>query len=292
MTLLQPKAIIFMAIVSGAVATYGIHNYIENQAFKEEKPAVLVAPVVVAARDIPSGISLEPALLKLKEWPVDIIPPGSFVDSNQVVNRVTKTEIYANEAILENKLAPKGSVGGVTSLIPPGMRAITVAVNIVSGVAGFILPNTRVDVLTTVSNSNQAKTKIILQNVLVLAVDQTYRKNDDDPVTVKSVTVLVTPEEAEKLTLATTEGKLHLVLRNSSDTGREETYGVDIRRLFSNRRYTGSYTPQVNSNPKEDENKKSSSRVVEIIRSNERSEIEFKEENNDEEKKNAQKYSN
>jgi pilus assembly protein CpaB len=284
MTLLQPKVIIFMAIISGAVATYGIHNYIENQAFKEEKPLVLVAPVVVAAHNIPTGITLEPALLKLREWPVDIIPPGSFVDSNQVVNRVTKTDIYANEPILENKLAPKGSVGGVTSLIPTGMRAITVAVNIVSGVAGFILPNTRVDVLTTVSNSNQAKTKIILQNVLVLAVDQTYRKNDDDPVTVKSVTVLVTPEESEKLTLATTEGKLHLVLRNSSDTDKQVTYGVDIRRLFSNRRSTQSYTRRITPNPivTEDESKKSSLRVIEIIRSNERSEIEFKEENEDE----------
>lgn len=284
MTLLQPKVIIFMAIISGAVATYGIHNYIENQAFKEEKPQVIVAPVVVSAHNIPSGITLEPGLLKIKEWPVDIIPPGSFVDSNKVVNRVTKTEIYANEPILENKLAPKGSVGGVTSLIPPGMRAITVAVNIVSGVAGFILPNTRVDVLTTVSNSNQPKTKIILQNVLVLAVDQTYRKNDDDPVTVKSVTVLVTPEEAEKLTLATTEGKLHLVLRNSSDEEKEVTYGVDIRRLFSNRSPTRSYAPRSKPTPTvaESENKKNNSRVIEIIRSNERSEIEFKEENENE----------
>jgi pilus assembly protein CpaB len=284
MTLLQPKVIIFMAIISGAVATYGIHNYIENQALKQEKPKVIVAPVVIAAHNLPSGVTLEPNLLKIREWPVDIIPPGSFVDSTQVVNRVTKTEIYANEAVIENKLAPKGSVGGVTSLIPPGMRAITVAVNIVSGVAGFILPNTRVDVLTTVSNSNQAKTKIILQNVLVLAVDQTYRKNDDDPVTVKSVTVLVTPEEAEKLTLATTEGKLHLVLRNSSDEGKEVTYGVDVRRLFSNRRSNRSYTRPSNPAPKvtEDESKKSSSRVIEIIRSNERSEIEFIEENEDE----------
>ena len=281
MTLLQPKVIIFMAIISGAVATYGIHNYIENQAFKEEKPAVIVAPVVVAAINIPTGITIEPGLLKVMEWPVDIIPPGSFIDSNQVVNRVTKTEIYANEAVIENKLAPKGSAGGVTSLIPPGMRAITVAVNIVSGVAGFILPNTRVDVLTTISNSNQPKTKIILQNVLVLAVDQTYRKNDDDPVTVKSVTVLVTPEEAEKLTLATTEGKLHLVLRNSSDEDKEVTYGVDIRRLFSNRSPNRTYVPRANPTPvvTENENKKSNSRVIEIIRSNERSEIEFKEEN-------------
>jgi pilus assembly protein CpaB len=284
MKFLQPKVIIFMAIISGAVATYGIHNYIENQAFKEEKPAVIVAPVVVAKEDISVGTTIQPGLLKVLEWPVDIIPPGSFIDSTQVVNRVTRTEIFVNEAVIENKLAPEGSAGGVTSLIPPGMRAITVAVNVVSGVAGFILPNTRVDVLTTVSNSNQPKTKIILQNVLVLAVDQTYRKNDDDHVSVKSVTLLVTPEEAEKLTLASTEGKLHLVLRNSSDEGKKTTYGVNVYRLFSNPRSNRSYTRPSKPAPKviENESKKSSSRIIEIIRSNERSEIEFKEENEDE----------
>jgi len=281
MTLLKPKFIIIMAGISGALATYGISNYLQNQALIKEKEIVLTKPVVIATQDISIGVKINHTMIQKKEWPIDLIPGGSFSDSVKAIGRVVKTDLVAGEPILTSKLAPDGSIGGVSSLIPPGMRAITVAVNIVSGVAGFILPNTRVDVLTTInpSRSSQATTKIILQNVLVLAVDQTYRKNSDDPVTVKSITLLVTPEEAETLTLASTEGRLHLVLRNESDNQEENTRGVGVRQLLTGRRNNWRYTPQ-RTTPitAADEQEKTTARVVEIIRSNERSEVKFEEE--------------
>lgn len=281
MTLLKPKFIIAMAVISGALATYGISNYLKNQAELKEKEIVKTRVVAVASQNITTGVTINHTMVNKKDWPVELIPVGSFSDTTSLIGRVVKTDVVIGEAILESKLAPLGAVGGVSSLIPPGMRAITVAVNVVSGVAGFILPNTRVDVLTTInpSGSSQATTKIILQNVLVLAVDQTFRKKDEDPVTVKSVTLLVTPEEAETLTLASTEGKLQLALRNSSDAEKENTRGVGVRQLLTGRR---SYRPRATPNTRIlPDPEKSIPRVVEIIRSNERSEVKFEEERTD-----------
>lgn len=113
---------------------------------------------------------------------------------------------------------------------------MTVAVNIVSGVSGFILPHARVDVLATVSatlDKEESKTSTILENIEVLAVDQTVSPKDDDPITVKSVTLLVNPAQAEKLALASTEGKLQLVLRNTADQQTAVTEGVSLKELIN-----------------------------------------------------------
>jgi pilus assembly protein CpaB len=199
------------------------------------------------------------------------------------VGRVLKVAIAAGEPVLESKLAPEGSTGGFASLIPPGMRAVTVGVNVVSGVGGFILPRTRVDVLVTVSGvsgSSDRQTKTILQNVEVLAVDQTYDQDSEDPVTVKSVTLLVTPEEAEQLSLAANEGILQLALRSGADDELYVGKGVELKQLMKT--YTPPKPRTVSSSrpkpepppppPPEPETK-----VVEIIRANKLSEVEFEE---------------
>ena len=293
MNWLQPKYIIPISIIIGLLATFATYRFIENkiEAVNEEKNAT--EPVVVAATDLSIGTLLTSDLMMIKEWPQDIVPKNVVSDASLIQSRVIKVDIMAGEAILFTKLAPEGSAAGFSSLIPAGMRAMTVSVNIVSGVSGFILPNTRVDVLVTVNpatRKEEATTKIILEDILVLAVDQTFVTKDDDPQTVQSVTLLVTPEQAEKLALGSTEGTLQLTLRNNIDQESKPTSGVKLKELVTNprpvvRRRT---TPVRRTPPpaKEEPEKVAPPppRVVEVIRSNERSEVTFKQEENAQDK--------
>jgi len=281
MFLLRPKFVITLAVLTGLLAAYGVYHYLKQQEARTTDsalPTFVSQRVVVAVTDLPVGSLLTPLDLQVRMWPENLIPAGSADSLEKMVGRVLKTEISAGEPILESKLAPKGSTGGFSSLIPPGMRAVTVGVNVVSGVGGFILPKTRVDVLVTVTMGDRS-TKTILQNVEVLAVDQTYNQDSDDPVTVKSVTLLVTPEEAEQLSLAANEGVLQLSLRSGAD---DELYigkGVELKQLMKT--YTppqprvsspSKPKPQPPPPPPEPQTK-----VVEIIRANKLSEVEFEE---------------
>lgn len=278
----KPRFVIILAIMSGLIGSYAVFTYLKRQEEKKADPAPAFKRVVVAAYDLRIGETLDQADLKLGQWPVDIVPPGSHTEPGLLEGRVLKNDVFAGEAILDFDLAPEGSNGGVLSLIPPGMRALTVAVNVVSGVGGFILPKTRVDVLSTLDPSGDngdRMTKIILQNIEVLAVDQTYRKNDDDPMEVKSVTLLITPEDAEKLALAANEGDLRLSLRSSADSEIIETPGQKLSKLFSGpekekpRKVV--YRPRKPApKPKEPPQP----RVVEVIRGSDRSTITFEDE--------------
>jgi len=286
MFLLKPKFVITLAILTGLLAAYGVYHFLKQQESRSTDsalPTFVSQRVVVAVTDLPVGSLLTPLDMQVRMWPENLIPAGSADSLESLVGRVLKTEIAAGEPVLESKLAPDGSTGGFSSLIPPGMRAVTVGVNVVSGVGGFILPKTRVDVLVTVtgvSSSGDRQTKTILQNVEVLAVDQTYDQDSDDPVTVKSVTLLVTPEEAEQLSLAANEGVLQLSLRSGAD---DELYigkGVELKQLMK------TYTPPVPrrtspSRPKPEPTPppppEPATKIVEIIRANKLSEVEFKE---------------
>jgi pilus assembly protein CpaB len=278
MFLFKLRFIIPVALVSGMCASYGVFSYLKKE--QAQRPAVQIAtrPVVVAALSIPLGTPLRAEALQIKQWPEDLAPDSSFQEIDAVIGRVMKTEVIAGEPILSTKLAPTGSGGGVPGLIPAGMRAFTVAVNVVSGVGGFILPGTRVDVLATVSPSgmkNGTTTKTILQNVAVLAVDQTFNKNGDDPVVVKSVTLVVSPDEAEKLALASNEGKLQLVLRNGADLETHNTDGVKISQFNG---YTAPAPRAVLLEPvpeKVEEEEEAPAKVVEVLRANVRSEVAF-----------------
>jgi pilus assembly protein CpaB len=287
--LFKMKIILPIAILTSAVSTYGVYHYLQKKKTEIEDPKRLTQSVVIAKANFDIGRMLEESDLKQSEWPKNIVPRGSYSDVSLVVGRVLKAEIYEGEAILESKLAPSGSDGGFASIIPQGMRALTVSVNTYSGVGGFILPNTRVDVLVTVPsphNKEESSTKIILEDVKVLAVDQTFEREGDDPVIVQSVTLLVTPDEAEKLVLASTEGKLQLSLRNYVDHDTKPTSGVQLKELISNPRPRRTSSLSSTANRRQSE-PKSEQTVVEVIRSSERSEVKFddskkkeKEENN------------
>jgi len=282
------KFIIFIAIITGALATFGVYQYLQKQKEKIQNPKFPLQKVVVAKVYLPIGKRLNESDLKVSDWPVNIVPKGCFLNITDAIDRVVRIEVFEGEAIIQSKLAPMGSEGGFSSIIPQGMRALTVSVNTYSGVSGFILPNTRVDVLVTVPSPNkkeESTTKIILENVKVLAVDQTFEREGDDPVIVQSVTMLVTPDEAEKLVLASTEGKLQLSLRNTADSSVKATSGVKLKELISKPRPRRVYSRQAPSKKQIPSELETEQRVIEVIRSNERTEVKVKEEKKSNEEK-------
>lgn len=277
--MLKMKTMIIIALLLSGTATFGIYRYIQSAKIKGEDPSRDFLSVVVAKTDLPMGSEIRQADLAVVEWPQKCIPKGVFADPSSVVGRVIKTDICAGEAFFESKLAPNGSMGGFSSIIPIGMRALTVSVNSYSGVGGFILPNTHVDVLVTVpsyTKKEESRTKIILEDIKVLAVDQTFERKGDDPVTVQTVTLLVTPEQAEKLVLASTEGKLQLSLRNTADRSVKSTSGTRLKELIRKQnRVITSRTVKPSAPRVAHINTAKEKSVVEIINSDQRIEMVF-----------------
>jgi pilus assembly protein CpaB len=181
--------------------------------------------IVVAAQSIQLGSRLDANNLRVISWPDDEPIAGTFPRIQHCIGRAVITPVAENEPILESKLAPKEAGAGLPATIPEGMRALSVAVNDVVGVAGFVIPGTMVDVLVTgvlpgrSAGSDNNITRTILENVRVLAAGQKVEQDrDGKPQTVPVITLLVTPEDAAKLTMASTQGKIQLALRNTIDT--------------------------------------------------------------------------
>jgi pilus assembly protein CpaB len=191
--------------------------------------------VVVAARALPVGATLDRASLKLRGMPESAVPSGGFTRIEDVVDRPVVSPIQAEEPVVEARIAAKGSGMGLAPMIPPGMRAISVRVNDVVGVSGFVLPGMRVDVLVTgrPPNANDTVTRTVLQNIAVLSAGQTIQTDGKSPsMVVPVVTLLVDPMEAEALTLANSEGKIQLLLRNSTDGAKTQTAGRQLHDLY------------------------------------------------------------
>jgi pilus assembly protein CpaB len=224
------------ATVSGVLAGYVALVYVSVE------PAPLEASVpsrtiVVAARDLAAGAIVRREDVETMPWPGSAVPEGFAVQAGEVVGRGLIVEVRENEPLLSWKLADKDAGGGLPITIPAGMRAVSVEVDEVVGVAGFVLPGTRVDVLATVMPGNdrtRTTTRIILQNVRALAADQRYQQDmEGEPQYVTVVTLLVTPENAEALTLAATEGRIQLALRNTLDGEEVQTSGQRITSLIT-----------------------------------------------------------
>lgn len=179
-----------------------------------------LVPVVVAAQEIEAGVSLQKEYLRLTDWPKGSLPHGVSHSVEALDGRITRTAVAPNELVLERNLMAKGSAGSLAAVITPGMRAITIPVNEVAGVAGFALPGNYVDVmLSTRDDTGQPISKIVLERVLVLAVDQDRSIKDESRGRVsKAVTVEVTPQQAERIDVARAVGGLTLVLRSQEDS--------------------------------------------------------------------------
>jgi pilus assembly protein CpaB len=187
--------------------------------------------VVTAAADIPVGTKLEATHLKMLPLPQEAISAGNFTKLEDVIDRVVIQPLYTGEILIEKRLTQHAGGSPLAAVIERGKRALTVRVNDVIGVAGFLLPSNRVDVVSTKRQSGGRKTtsKTIVENLKVLAVDQTVSSDKNDPVIVRAVTLEVTPKEAEQIVRATEEGKLQLTLRNPLDLAMKETKKVVTR---------------------------------------------------------------
>jgi len=192
-----------------------------------DRSSGMTAKVAVAAVDINLGQRLNPEFIKLVDWPSGSVPPGAFTDAVKLDGRVMKNSVLRGEPILDGKLTPVGTQGGLSAVIAQGRRAITVRVNDVIGVAGFALPGNYVDIIVSTqqdkgsdkgSSKDESISKIVLEKILVLAVAQEVGRDETKPKVVNAVTLEVTPEQAEKLDLARSVGTLSLVLRNQVDT--------------------------------------------------------------------------
>jgi pilus assembly protein CpaB len=173
--------------------------------------------IVVAAVDVNLGQRLTQEMLKQIDWPAESLPRGALTDGSKLVGRVLKNSVLRDEPLSEAKLAPAGTLGGLSALIAEGKRAITVRVNDVVGVAGFALPGNFVDIIVNTQANESAISKIVLERILVLAVAQEVGRDETKPRVVNAVTLEVTPEQAENLDLARSVGTLSLVLRNQVD---------------------------------------------------------------------------
>ncbi len=191
--------------------------------------------LVVAAQALSVGVQIRPADVKVVRVPREWVPNGSFQNPQEVVGRPVISNILADEPVIAGRLAERGSGFGLAPVIPPGMRAVAVKVNEVVGVAGFVLPGMRVDVLVTVRPPGDAgaRTSTILENVPVLSAGKQIQADaSGQAVNVPVVTLLVTPDQAELLTLAGNEGHIQLVLRNSGDQSLGKPPGRDMTELY------------------------------------------------------------
>lgn len=222
----RPNAItivIALALLLAAAASFFVYQFLNKQGSKQRQGIT----VIVAAQDIPVGAKLDGATIKTAAWPKENLPQqGYFSDAKTLSGRLAVRQISAGDIITEPKLMPlnRAEMGGVmTYIVPKGHRAVTVAVNEVAGVAGFITPGSRVDVvlshqLPENGNEKEHVSKVILQNIPVLATGQVTEQKEGKPTVVPTVTLDLVPADAEKLLVGVKNGSLHLLLRNVIDT--------------------------------------------------------------------------
>jgi pilus assembly protein CpaB len=230
-------SVLIFAFVVSAGASLLLYRLIASRVTANAKQPT--TQVMVAARTLELGTLIRDADLRPGDWSGPL-PKGSLLRKEDVVGRGVMSAIYDGEPILENRLAPKGAGAGLAATIPAGMRAVAVRVNDIVGVAGFVVPGMRVDILISgnppgsQSGSTGTVAKTLLQNIEVLSAGQNFQKDSEGkPVQVPVVNLLVTPEQAEILSLATNETRIQLVLRNPLDTVASKTNGVAMAQLFN-----------------------------------------------------------
>lgn len=233
----RPLIFAILAGLAAVLAAIIVFSALKRREAEVQKALASTVDIVVAAHDLHLGERIDANSIKLARWQRDSVPAGAFTDPQAVINSFVRIETVASEPIVAAKLFMGEKTAGVMPLlIPNGMRAMAVPVDEVSDIAGFVQPRAHVDVLVSVSGSGRDEpsfSKMVLQDVEVLAVAQEIEKKNDDPEEVKVVTLLVTPEQSEKLALASHEGQLRLSMRNYTDSKIITTSGAEMRDLKS-----------------------------------------------------------
>jgi pilus assembly protein CpaB len=234
----QNRMLLGLAVAVAVALLLSTFVYRQFEKASNVKP-VVAQRIVVAAKALPLGTRVQASNMRLIPWPAGEPVVGMFTRIEDCADRALITDVAANELILDSKLAPKEAGAGLPAVIPQGMRALSVAVNDVVGVAGFVTPGTMVDVLVTgkVSDGGHGGdniTRTILENVRVLAAGQKIEQDrEGKPQTVPVITLLVSPEDAGRLAMASTEGKIQLALRNTVDNKKVGPAAVLEANLFS-----------------------------------------------------------
>lgn len=211
----------FVAIACGAGASIYANRWLQEQAGEVAVATeISTVPVIVAASEIPFGQNIEDIHIKVVQWPSENVPESAFNSTEEVLGRVVNQRILKGEPLLQARVVERVSGSTLSSIIAPNKRAITLRVNDVVGVAGFLLPGNHVDVLGTRMVNKRAISRTVLQNLKVLAVDQKANPEKDEPVVVRAVTLEADLDESLELVKATQEGSIQLVLRNPDDTAR------------------------------------------------------------------------
>ncbi len=209
--------LLFLSVIFGLGAAWMANNWLEQQsaasARQAEQAGSELTQVVVAAVDLAPGVQLDPIHIQFKQIDSRLVPPGAISTLEETQGMVTKNNLYKGDVLRKERLTPIGQGSTLSVLLEPGMRAVTVRVNDVIGVAGFLLPGNRVDILFTEGDM----TRTVLKNLKVLAVDQTQHTDENRPKLVRAVTLEVDPEQAEKLVNASSNGRIQLALRNPND---------------------------------------------------------------------------
>ena len=223
----RSMAMLVIALVAGLAAVVLAAKWVQQQSQNGGNK------LAVAMVDMQLGSRISPEMIQMVDWPSSSVPVGAFSDPKELDGRVAKMTLARGEPLLESKLAPVGSRGGLSALVGEGQRAITVRVNDVIGVAGFALPGNYVDIMVNTQESGKkandrdyAISKIVLEHILVLAVAQEAGRDETKPKVVNAVTLEVSPEQAEKIDLARSVGTLSLVLRNQIDPNLSKTAGA------------------------------------------------------------------
>lgn len=229
--------ILGLAVIAAAVAGFSTLRFLSTRPVTTvTAPSARKATVVLASRDLPVGHRIAVEDVRTVEWPADLVPAGFHTQTADVVGRGLITGVRTNEPLLASKIAEPGSGAGLPIVIPEGQRAMSIPVDQVVGVAGFVIPYTRVDVLLTIQppGGSETVTQIILQNLTVLTAGQVMQRNEaGDPITVNVVTLMVSPEQAERLSLATSQGRIQLALRNMLDIDDAVTTGIRTSALLN-----------------------------------------------------------
>ena len=228
------SVLVFAFVVAGC-ASLLLYRLTLSHSTAQAAPTATKA--LVASRNLELGSIIKDSDVKDVPWP-GALPANAVLKREDIIGRGVTTTIYNDEPIMENRLAPKGAGGGLAAMIPSGMRAVAVRVNDVVGVAGFVVPGMRVDVLISGNppnnNSQGSQTRTLLQNIEVLSAGQDIKKdNEGKPMGVGVVNLLVTPEQAEMLSLASYQTTIQLVLRNPLDTQTAKTPGTAVTELFA-----------------------------------------------------------
>lgn len=236
--------VFYAAVLTAAGATFGVYRTLQAA---KDRARIETQPIVLASTDMPEGVALTRAELQVAQWPVGTVPAGAFSSVDSILGRVTRVPVFKGEAIVPGRLAPDGTGPGLEVKISPGKRAMALRVNDVSALSGMIQPNSRVDVMVTLNDADSTRkqvAKLFMENMRVLSVGtQVQRDQNGKPISAGTVSLEVTPDQAEELAIAANAGQIQLVLRGFGDPDSITTTGAVASDVLAKLRETPAPRP-------------------------------------------------